>query len=322
MVVPLASVGAAAAAGVFVATGRLGASLRLVAHTDPRLAWLAAVGFLVSLAASGLAWRAAFAACGARVGVIDACARYGAGSLVNSFLPARLGDGVRLGLFSRALPAEGRLLVAGGGAGAVTAARALVQGMLFAVAAGLGALPLWPLAAVGGVLAVAATAGVALRGRLRGRRLDHLLAAFRELRRQPLQSARLLAWTAVALAARVGAVAAVGAALGVRPSLASAVIVTAALDVATAFPLTPGNVGIASGAVALALEARGVALPSALAVGVAFHVLETAGGVLFGLAAVPLVARPELANRLVLRAAVAVAAAALVGSVGVGLVAT
>ena len=66
----------------------------------------------------------------------------------------------------------------------------------------------------------------------------------------------------------------------------------------------------------------GVALPSALAVGVAFHVLETAGGILFGLAAVPLVARPELANRLVLRVALAAVVAAFVGSVGVSLVAT
>ena len=45
--------------------------------------------------------------CGAELGYGDANARYGVGSLVNTFLPARLGDAVRFGLFSRALPSGG-----------------------------------------------------------------------------------------------------------------------------------------------------------------------------------------------------------------------
>ncbi|HSP74543.1 MAG TPA: hypothetical protein VLN26_19390 [Gaiellaceae bacterium] len=98
----LAVVGGGVAA--FVASGRLGASMRLLARTDARLAWLAGVAFLVSLVATASAWRATFEACGARLSGIDASARYGVGSLANSFVPARLGDGLRLGLFMRTLP--------------------------------------------------------------------------------------------------------------------------------------------------------------------------------------------------------------------------
>jgi hypothetical protein len=48
--------------------------------------------------------------------------------------------------------------------------------------------------------------------------------------------------------------------------------------------VTPGNVGVASGAIAVALEAHGVAFQDGLATGLAFHAVETAVGLLFGLA--------------------------------------
>jgi uncharacterized membrane protein YbhN (UPF0104 family) len=48
--------------------------------------------FLLSLLWSAEAWRSAVRACGGRTGRRRAAACYGAGSLVNSLLPARLGD--------------------------------------------------------------------------------------------------------------------------------------------------------------------------------------------------------------------------------------
>ena len=66
------------------------------------------------------------------------------------------------------------------------------------------------------------------------------------------------------MALRVLAATAIAAAFGVDQPLAAAVLIIPALDLAGILPLTPGNVGVASAAVAFALTAHGVArtLPS------------------------------------------------------------
>ena len=46
-------------------------------------------------------WRTMLAA---RIGIGGAIARYGVGSLTNTFLPGRAGDVVRVGLFGRVAP--------------------------------------------------------------------------------------------------------------------------------------------------------------------------------------------------------------------------
>jgi uncharacterized membrane protein YbhN (UPF0104 family) len=265
--------------------GALGRGLSALGSANTTFFWIAGAGFLVSLVASANTWRTTLRACGARLGWWDACARYGAGSLVNTFAPMRLGDAARIVLFSRTLPQErGRTLTAGGALGAVELARVLVQAALLAVAAVLGALPAWPIAALLGVASAGALSAVLLRRRLRWRRLEHLLDAFHALAGSPRRAASLLAWTAVAALARVLAATAVTSSLGVPWSLGTGLIVTAALDLATAIPLTPGNVGIASGAVALALQARGVPLTTAVASGLAFHAVEAVAGLMFGTA--------------------------------------
>ena len=66
-------------------------------------------------------------------------ARYGVGSLVNTFVPFRAGDAVRIGLFSRALPTEKRLWTTGGAFAALGAARAVVLGALVVVGYASGA---------------------------------------------------------------------------------------------------------------------------------------------------------------------------------------
>jgi len=47
-------------------------------------------------------------------------------------------------------------------------------------------------------------------------------------------------------------------------------------------PLTPGNVGFTSGAIAMALHAQGTSFTDALAAGIAFHAVETGVGLMVG----------------------------------------
>lgn len=63
-------------------------------------------------------------------------------------------------------------------------------------------------------------------------------------------------------------------------------LVVPALDLSGTMPLTPCNVGFASGAVAIALRAHGVGLTTALTTEIAFHAVETVVGIAFGLASV------------------------------------
>jgi glycosyltransferase 2 family protein len=246
--------------------------------------WLAGVCFLGSLAGTAGAWRSAIGLVGGRIGWLDAGARYGIGSLINSFAPVRLGDAARLALFSRALQREDRLWRAGGSFVVIGAARALVLALLVVTGSIAGALPLWPVLALIGVTGLVALVAMTTRNRTARKHVAHLLDAFRVLGHEPKRGACIAAWIAFASIARLGAAASIAAALGVRSPLLAAVLVVLALDLSGAMPLTPGNVGLTSGAVALALRAHGIGLTTALSAGIAFHAVETVAGVAFGLA--------------------------------------
>jgi uncharacterized membrane protein YbhN (UPF0104 family) len=230
-------------------------------------------------------WRSVLAGCGAQVAPLDACARYGVGSLVNTFAPARLGDAARIALFSRTLPEQdARLLTTGGALAAIGLTRATVQGALLAAAAALGALPLWPALVAAGLAVGGVAVAVVVRDRLPRHRVSHLLDACRALARSPRRALRLLAWAVIATAARVLAATAICVSLGVHSPLLAGAVITSVLDLAVAVPITPGTIGITSGAVAFALESHGVALSTAAAAGLAFHGVETAAGLSFGTA--------------------------------------
>jgi uncharacterized membrane protein YbhN (UPF0104 family) len=282
----------------------------------PLWLWLAAAAFLGSLVASSGAWRSALNACGAGLSLRDSCARYGIGSLVNTVVPYRIGDVVRVGLFARSLAGGERVWTTSGALGPIGAARALCLLLLVAIAAAMGALPLWPLAALGGLFAVALMIAILARQRRPHKRAAHLLDAFRALAHSPARATRLAGWVAVATVARVLAAAAIGAALGVHTALLAALLIVAALDLAGQLPLTPGNIGIASGTVAMTLASRGVALDQALSTGLAFHAVETATGLCFGAAgALQLApAHSPFARRWVARYAAAAATIVLVTS--------
>ena len=255
-----------------------------VENARPGWLWLAGVCFLGSLIGTAGAWRSGIGLVGGRIGWLDAGARYGIGSLINSFAPARLGDVVRLALFSRALDEDERLWRASGSFAVIGAARALVLALLIVAGSVVGALPLWPVLVLIGLTAVAAFAAMKTRNRTARTHVAHLLDAFRELGRAPKRGACVAAWVAFATLARLGAAASIGAALGIRSPLIAALLVVPALDLSGAMPLTPGNVGLTSGAVAMALRAHGVGMTTALATGIAFHAVETVVGIVFGLA--------------------------------------
>jgi uncharacterized membrane protein YbhN (UPF0104 family) len=258
---------------------RVAEALGTLDSADPKWLWLAGLGFVVSVLSAAGSWRCAIGICGGRIGLTDAAARFGAGSLVNTFVPARAGDVLRIALFSRALPNEGRLWTTGGAFAALAAARALVLGALVTGGALAGVIPAWPL------LVALALVGVGIAAALVARKsAAHLLDAFRELGRDRRAAGRLVGWAALSTAGRLTAATSVCAALGIRQPVAAAVVILLALDVASLVPITPGNIGVTSATIAAALQAQGTSFTHGLAAGIAFHAVEIAVGLTYGLA--------------------------------------
>jgi uncharacterized membrane protein YbhN (UPF0104 family) len=238
----------------------------------PAWLWVAGIAFTATSACGALAWRAALRACGTPLSRGDAAARYCVGSGVNAIAPAHLGSAVRVALFGRVT--HGGCWTVGGAAAAVGATRAVWIGVLVALGAAGGILPAWPLAALGGaVLAGGATATFSRRLRL-PRRLEQVLAAFRELGRSPRDLAIVTGWALAGATAKVGASTAVVAALGVDRPLRLALVLVPAVELAAIMPITPGNVGVASAAVAFALHAQGVGADVGLSAGIVFGGVE------------------------------------------------
>jgi uncharacterized membrane protein YbhN (UPF0104 family) len=301
---------------------RLASGFAALPRAHPLPLWCGCGLFVVSLLCSAGAWRTIVAACGGRIGRTKAAASYGVGSLANSLLPARLGDAVRVGLFSRALPQEDRVWTTSGIFLAMGVARAFVLFGLVVAATAVGAVPVGPVTALGALLALAAAVVVRVRRTQPRSHVSHLLDAFRALGRSPSVAGALAGWTAGSMAARVGAAAATASALGVHSPLLAALVIVPALELASLLPLTPGNVGIASGAITVALHATGTDLGKALSVGIGLHAVEMAAGLGFGASSALYFAgtRSPRARRFtaVAGAAAALGAAAIVGALIIG----
>ena len=237
--------------------------------------WLAGAAFGASLGASACAWASALRRCGGDTGPVDAAARYCTGSLVNALAPARIGTAVRFALFVRTLPNEGKVWTVGGIATSLSAVRALWLALVLALGSASGVLPRWPIAVL--LLIVLAAVAVAWRARNSqpGSRWAHAIDVYRVLGRCPKAAARIVGWVGLAMALRVGAAAGIAAAFGIERPLAAALLIIPALDLAGLLPLTPGNVGVASAAVAFALKAHGAGSDVALSAGIAFGAVET-----------------------------------------------
>ena len=281
--------------------------------------WLAlgAMLFVLAFACTVGAWRAALGAAGGRIGTHRAAACIGVGSLVNAFAPAKLGDAVKIGLCARSIDAPGRIWTAGGVYAALAAARCLTLAALLVVASLTGAMPLWPVFALCGAVAILAVAAALLgppeaapadrTGARRVRRARTIAARHRDRARLDSRNG--------ALASRRDD----GRRRRTRPAppRARALVVLPALDVASAFPLTPGSIGIGSGAVAVALAGRGIGMTQALGVGFAIQALETFVSIAAGTSGALYLAWPKPSvRRWTRRVATVGGAAALAAALG------
>jgi uncharacterized membrane protein YbhN (UPF0104 family) len=318
---PLVSRRSLIAAGVFLIavaaaakmSHRFGAAVDGLEDAQPIWLWTAAAAFLSSLLASASAWRSSFALCGARLSRSDAAARYALASLVNGISPVRVGSALRLALFARALPGDDRTWRTGGALGVIGAARSLVFAAVIVIAAALGAVPLWPVVVLAAFVVVTGLVAFAVRDRTPRTRVAHLVDAFREIGRSPVGGARIVGWVALSTVARFGGAAAIAMSLGVHAPISAALIILPALDVAGMIPLS-GNVGITSGAVAVALQAHGIDVTQAVTTGLAFHAVETAAGMAGGLGGLLFLVRFD-ARRLVVAGAAACLFAAFTATV-------
>lgn len=223
------------------------------------------------LVASALCWRRAFRAFGGRMGSADACMRYGVGTFVNAFAPARAGGAVRIGLFARTLTGARSVHRSGTALLAIGSMRTAVTAAMLAGAAAGGLAPRWLLLAPAALVVL----GVTVRARL-------------PLLRENLDFrciATLWLWATLAAMCRCGSIAAALAAVGIRSPFAAALVGLLGLELSGLIPLAPGLAGVGGAAVAVAITAYGVPSANAVAGGVSFYVAETVAGIAFGAAA-------------------------------------
>ena len=244
--------------------------------------WLAGSCFAGALFVAGAVWRSGLRSVGASIGPVDSAACFGAGSLVNSLAPAKLGTAVRLALYTRAVKGSGRIWSVAGIGTAIGAAHLFWLGALVVIAVFAGVLPMWPLLVIPCALLAAVAAALFARRFNSSRRIAHLLDGFRELGRSRRATASLLAWTGLAMAVRLAAVSAVMTAFGIDRPLAAALLIVPAVQLAGVLPLTPGNIGVAGAAAAFALRAHGAEADLAVTAGIAFNVVETVSSLAFG----------------------------------------
>ena len=243
--------------------------LTALGRANPLELVLAACFFAAALGCTAASWRVLLSP---RLGYGEACMRYSVGSLVNSFLPARGGDAVRIGLFGRVVTG-GALTVIG-----AVAAVGTIRWLALVPLAAVGVSPKLALLAPGAIVVPIALAWLwARRG---GRRASALIAPIRAS--TGAARAWLIGWVCGTVLARLGAATLAGTALGVPHPVAAALLVVPALELSGIVPITPGGVGVVSGAAALAFHARGASLHQALAAGLVMHATETATSLLIG----------------------------------------
>jgi glycosyltransferase 2 family protein len=211
-------------------------------------------------------------------------------------LPGRIGELARVAVLTRDMPrgegATGRLL------GSVFAHRLfdLVPALLLTVyVLATARIPRWAITSleiviIGGVVLFLVTmlvAGLEQRPLPEGARaIRRLLAMARlglnVLREPPAAVAAALLQTA-GWTAQLFAVWATMFAFGIEEHMPAAGLVLLLMNVATIFPLWPGNVGLLQAVVALPLVSYGVAYPTGIAFGVGLQVLEMSVGIGIGL---------------------------------------
>jgi uncharacterized membrane protein YbhN (UPF0104 family) len=221
---------------------------------------------------------------------------FAVGLLGNAVLPGRIGELARVAVLTRRMPrgqgATGRLL------GTVFAHRLfdlvpalLLTGFVLTTAK----IPQWAVtsllvtAAVGGALFLTTVlvAGHEQRplpeGALAVRRLLAMAQQGLHVMREPTAALAAAVLQTAGWCVQLLAVWATMNAFGIEEHLAAAGLVLLLMNVATIFPLWPGNIGLLQAVVALPLVSYGVAYPTGLAFGLGLQVLEMSVGVGVGL---------------------------------------
>jgi uncharacterized protein (TIRG00374 family) len=263
--------------------------------------WVAAaVGLnLLSVMVRALAWRTVIvqAMPAPHPSFMLVFSAFSVGLFANAVLPGRIGELARVAVLNRRLPQRGmwpRLI------GTVFAHRvfdlvAVIALILYVVAT--AHIPDWAvtsLIAIVGVGVTLFTIAVISARQYRVTRLEEGVGAFRKVvrlaryglgvMRRPAAAAlacffQLLGWTC-----QLFAVYTTMRAFGIHQPLPAAGLVLVLMNVATLFPLWPGNVGLVQAAVALPLfQYYGVAKAKGIAFGFGLQVIEASVGVGVGL---------------------------------------
>lgn len=266
--------------------------------------WVAvAVGFnLVSIAVRALAWHIVLNEAlphGARPRHRHVFAAFCVGLLGNAVIPGRVGEVARIAVVSRHLPDRSRDWAST--VGSVFAHRMFdvlpTLGLVLYVVVS-ARIPGWALHGVEtivllGALALAACCAIAWRHRRRQFAAPARAGRFRRLLYQALAGLRVFHSPGPAVAVALLQVAAWALqllavyfafrAFQIDEPIAAAAVVLLAINVAIAFPLWPGSVGLFQAAAALALLGYGVAYEHGFAYGIGLQAIEMSVGLGLGL---------------------------------------
>jgi uncharacterized membrane protein YbhN (UPF0104 family) len=260
----------------------------------------AVVANLASVAAKIAVWRRTLAATpeGARVRHRDLTPAVFIGFLVNTIVPARLGEVAKLAILGRRTRERGEAVPATALAGSLAAEQiVLAAALVLVAAAGTAAsssAPIWVMATLGAMSASVIVLGASaarlerLATRLPGRAgpgaaeaLGHARAAFSGRDR----GLGALGLAIASWAFQIAGIVLTLQAFGLPHSIQAASAVFVASTLVGIVPLVPGNVGVFSAAVAAALAPFGVGAAEAAAFGLALQgveaLLSVAAGGLF-----------------------------------------
>ena len=295
--------GAAVLAALLLLAWWRGPDLGLVrdAFTAVHLRWIfAALALnLVSIVVRSVAWNTVIdqAMPPPRPGYRDVFSAFSIGLLGNAVLPGRIGEVARVAVLARRLDRGNgtwATLLGTVFAHRVFDVAAVLMLVLYVLAE--ARIPAWAITSLAAVLAVGLTLlALSVIGARRHQTsvLDELGPVRRIVRmarhglgvmRAPLAAVSALLLQCVGWLCQLLAVYATMRAFQIEEPLVAAGLVLVLMNVATIFPLWPGNIGLVQAAVALPLVSYGIAYPHGFAFGIGLQAVEASVGIALGLA--------------------------------------
>lgn len=224
---------------------------------------------------------------------------FSVGLLANSVLPGRIGELARVGVLARHLPSgKGIWATLSGTVFAHRLFDVFPSALLLLYVFQTARIPHWAVTSlllfvgIGMTLFTFAVAGAKRHHRATlsdaDRQVHRLLTMARTglgVLHAPLPAVGAALLQMLGWAFQLGEVYVAMRAFGIHESLPAAALVLALMNVATVFPLWPGNVGLVQAAVALPLASYGVAKARGFAYGIGLQAIDVGVGVGLGLLA-------------------------------------